>query len=57
MGPVTVGFTLHWARRYEREHHPYGLDEEDVENHTQPLGRKRRLAQLRRFGGQNVYLW
>ena len=57
MGPVTVGFTLHWARRYVREHHPYGLDEEDVENHTLPLGRKRRLAQLRRFGGQKVYLW
>ena len=28
----TVAFARSWARRYVRTKHPYGLDEEDVEN-------------------------
>ena len=32
MDQKTVAFARSWARRYVRTKHPYGLDEEDVEN-------------------------
>ena len=32
MDQKTVAFARNWARRYVRTKHPYGLDEEDVEN-------------------------
>ena len=32
MDRKTAVFARSWAKRYVREKHPYGLDEEDVEN-------------------------
>ena len=32
MDRKSVDFARHWAKRYVREHRPYGLDESDVEN-------------------------
>ena len=32
MDQKTVAFARHWAKRYVRTKHPYGLDAEDVEN-------------------------
>ena len=32
MDQKAVAFARNWARRYVRTKHPYGLDEEDVEN-------------------------
>ena len=32
MNGKMISFARYWAKRYVREKHPYGLDEEDVEN-------------------------
>ena len=32
MDRKSIDFARHWAKRYVREHRPYGLDESDVEN-------------------------
>ena len=32
MDRKSIDFARHWAKRYVHEHHPYGLDESDVEN-------------------------
>ena len=53
MDRKTIAFARSWARRYIREHHPYGLDESDVENmilrrlhHNKDKGERGRKAAL-----------